>query len=48
MLVRGRHEVFRDGEFFDVRRPETALPAERLDKMQVARLLTAALIGAAG
>jgi hypothetical protein len=47
-LARDRYEVFRDGEFFDVRRPATALPPERLDEMQVTQLLTAALIGAAG
>jgi hypothetical protein len=47
-LARDRYEVCRDGEFFDVRRPATALPPERLDEMQVTQLLTAALIGAAG
>lgn len=45
-LARDRYEVFRDGGFFDVRRPATALPPERLDDMQVTQLLTAALIGA--
>jgi hypothetical protein len=45
-LARDRYEVFRAGEFFDVRRPATSLPPERLDEMQVTQLLTAALIGA--
>jgi hypothetical protein len=45
-LDRDRYEVRRYGEFFDVRRPATALPPERLDEMQVTRLLTAALLGA--
>jgi hypothetical protein len=47
-LARDRYEVFRDGEFFGVRRPATALPPERLDEMQATQMLTAALIGAAG
>jgi hypothetical protein len=45
-LALNRYEIRRDGEFFDVRQPETARAPQRLDEMLIAQLLTAALTGA--
>jgi hypothetical protein len=45
-LGRDRYEILRDGEFFNIRRPATALRPQRLDEMLVTQLLTDALTGA--
>jgi hypothetical protein len=45
-LARDRYEVRPDGQFLDIRRPETDLPPERLDDMQAARKLALAFTGA--
>jgi len=42
-LALDRYEIARDGRAFDVRRPATGLPPQRLDEMLVAQLITAAL-----
>jgi hypothetical protein len=46
-LALARHQIRQDGGLFDVRRPATALPPQRLDEMLTAELLTAALAGTA-
>jgi hypothetical protein len=46
-LALDRNEIRQDGELFDVRRPATSLPPQRLDEMLVTQLLTGALTGAA-